>query len=220
MKKSFVLYTDAYETIKHLPDEQLGQLTRMIYEYVREREPITPEHALFFVFNPIKLQLDRDFETYEGVRVKRSEAGKNSANKRNKRQQVLTPVNKSEQTLTNPTDNVNVNVNDNVKRKRAKPVYTPIEQKVYFNNAEINQLFIDFLNTRTQNKQPVTERGVEILVNRAKKIYKSPAEFKAALEDSIANNWKTFYEPKVDFKKEQAPVTETSRAWNTRTKQN
>jgi hypothetical protein len=116
MRNSFLLYTDLWQTLQHCNDEQLGKITRLIFDYVTTGNSIDVEHPLFFLFNPIKVHLDRDKDKYESIVESRSIAGKVSAarrlDKRNKSQQVLTSVNTSEQDSTNPTDNVNDNVND------------------------------------------------------------------------------------------------------------
>jgi len=116
MRNSFLLYTDLWHTLQHCNDEQLGKITRLIFNYVTTGNSIDVEHPLFFLFNPIKVHLDRDKDKYESIVESRSIAGKVSAarrlDKRNKSQQVLTSVNISQQDPTNPTDNVNDNVND------------------------------------------------------------------------------------------------------------
>lgn len=116
MRNSFLLYTDLWQTLQHCNDEQLGKITRLIFDYVTTGNSIDVEHPLFFLFNPIKVHLDRDKDKYESIVESRSIAGKVSAarrlDKRNKSQQVLTSVNISQQDPTNPTDNVNDNVND------------------------------------------------------------------------------------------------------------
>lgn len=76
MKKAFVLYSDYYETWQHLTDEQLGKLTRAIFEYVNEGVILEPSNSLFFIFNPIRLQLERDALKYKEIQEKRAEAGK------------------------------------------------------------------------------------------------------------------------------------------------
>jgi hypothetical protein len=109
MKKSFVLYTDSFDTLQHLSDEQLGKLTRLIYEFVINGEIPEPSNPLFFVFNPIKTQLIRDSNKYETIREKRSLAGKLSAEKK---QHMLTHVESVEQDSTKSTVSVSVNVSD------------------------------------------------------------------------------------------------------------
>jgi len=113
-KKGFVLYADQKSIIDMLTNEVAGELFKHIFSYVNDEEPISDNPLVNLAFEPIKLQLKRDLKKWEDIKVKRSEAGKISAEKRKQQnQQVLTSVESVEQTLTNPTvkDNVNVKVN-------------------------------------------------------------------------------------------------------------
>jgi len=113
-KKGFVLYADQKSIIDMLQNEVAGELFKHIFAYVNDEEPISDNPLVNLAFEPIKLQLKRDLKKWEDIKVKRSEAGKISAEKRKQQnQQVLTSVESVEQTLTNPTvkDNVNVKVN-------------------------------------------------------------------------------------------------------------
>ena len=116
-KKSFLLYDDLYETLQYLNDEQLGKLTRMIFDYRINGVVCDVSDPLFFCFNPIRVQMERDEIKYKDEVEKRSIAGKASAEARaNKRQHNSTHVKSvqhKEQVSTNPTDNVNDNVSDN-----------------------------------------------------------------------------------------------------------
>jgi hypothetical protein len=117
-RKSFLLYDDLYDTIQYLNDEQLGRLMRMVFDYRINNVVCDISDPLFFCFNPIRVQLDRDGIKYEDVIEKRSIAGKASAESRaNKKQHMLThveSVEQNEQVSTNPTDSVNVNDNVSV----------------------------------------------------------------------------------------------------------
>ena len=112
-----MLYDDLYETLQYLNDEQLGKLTRMIFDYRINGVVCDVSDPLFFCFNPIRVQMERDEIKYKDEVEKRSIAGKASAEARaNKRQHNSTHVKSvqhKEQVSTNPTDNVNDNVSDN-----------------------------------------------------------------------------------------------------------
>jgi hypothetical protein len=116
-KKSFLLYDDLYETLQYLNDEQLGKLTRMIFDYRINGVVCDVSDPLFFCFTPIRVQMERDDAKYKDEVEKRSIAGKASAEARaNKRQHNSTHVESvqhKEQVSTNPTDNVNDSVSDN-----------------------------------------------------------------------------------------------------------
>lgn len=114
-KKSFVLYADLLKSIEHLTNEEKGILFNHLLEYVNDKNPILEDRLVLTAWKPIELQLKRDLVKFEEVRVKRSEAGKKSAEL--KAQQNLTnstSVESVKQTSTNSTDNVNDNDNVNV----------------------------------------------------------------------------------------------------------
>lgn len=112
-KKSFVLYCDLIHTVEKMPNEKAGELFKHILSYVNDQNPSTEDLVIQLTFEPIKQQLKRDLEKWESIRVKRSEAGKKSAEKR---QHKSTSVESVKQDSANPTvnGNVTVNVNDNV----------------------------------------------------------------------------------------------------------
>ena len=121
-KKSFVLYCDLLHTVIKLSDKDAGKLLKHILLYVNDRNPESREILINVDFEPIKQQLKRDLVKWEGIREKRSKAGKVSANKRQQKKQVSTHVKSVEQTSTNPTvsETVNVSVSDNVNDKDNK----------------------------------------------------------------------------------------------------
>jgi hypothetical protein len=113
-KKSFVLYTDTFGLIKHLPDDVAGRLLKHIYAYVNDENPITDELLVNVAFEPIKAQLKRDLFKWGKQLKQRSDAGKKSAEQRaliksNEIQRNPTSVDFRQR---NSTDNVSVSVND------------------------------------------------------------------------------------------------------------
>ena len=149
-KKSFVLYTDQIGIFSKLTDEQAGLLIKHIYAYCNDEEP-EGDFITELAFESIKQALKRDLRKFEDVKVKRSEAGKKSAEAR--KQKKATSVKSVQQNSTNPTvsvnDSVNVNVsvnekvNDILKRKQSFR-----QSLTDFNKDNLNkypkQLFIDF----------------------------------------------------------------------------
>ena len=117
-KKSFVLYADLITNIDHLTNEEKGILFNHILEYVNDMNPVLTDRVLLSAWKFIQSQLKRDLRKFEDVKVKRSDAGKESARLRalNKEKINLTKptsVESVEQVATNPTVNVNENVNVN-----------------------------------------------------------------------------------------------------------
>jgi len=118
-KKSFVLYADLITNIDHLTNEEKGILFNHLLEYVNDMNPVLTDRVVLSAWKFIQSQLKRDLKKFEEVKVKRSDAGKESARLRalKKEQQSSTKptsVESVQQASTNPTvnDNVNVNVND------------------------------------------------------------------------------------------------------------
>lgn len=65
MNDSFILYTSYYALIEGLTDEQLGQLTRAIFLYVRDGEIISLEPVVRMAFSFIKDNIDRNADKYQ-----------------------------------------------------------------------------------------------------------------------------------------------------------
>lgn len=115
MKKSFVLYTDNWVTLKHLSNEQLGELMRMLFEYQIEGKAPEPTNPLFIAFGFIRSAMDRDLEKWneraERARVNGLKGGRPKEN-----QQGLEQTQKTQSVISKPKKpvNVSVSVNDSV----------------------------------------------------------------------------------------------------------
>lgn len=75
-KKSFLLYTDVYHTVKKLTDEHAGILFKHILSYVNDEDPTINDLIIEIAFEPIKQSLKRDLVKYEEIIKKRETAGK------------------------------------------------------------------------------------------------------------------------------------------------
>jgi len=122
-KKSIVLYTDLIHTVNKLTDVKAGKLFKHILQYVNDENPQTDDMLINIAFEPIKQQLKRDLQKWEGIREKRSFAGKASAEAKKQKPTKSTHVKSVEQKPTKSTVSDNVIVNDNV---------TVISKDVYY----------------------------------------------------------------------------------------
>tara|TARA_R110000772_G_scaffold6139_1_gene21602 strand:+ start:223 stop:870 length:648 start_codon:yes stop_codon:yes gene_type:complete len=120
-KKGFVLYADLIHTLGKMPDDKAGELFKHILSYVNDQDPVTDDLIIQLTFEPIKQQLKRDLKKYDEIKLKRSDAGKESARlkalkKKQQDKQKSTSVESVQQDSTNPTvrDTVNDNVNVNI----------------------------------------------------------------------------------------------------------
>lgn len=76
------------------------------------------------------------------------------------------------------------------KNKEKENIY----KKKYFENEEINKIFIEFLELRKKLKVVNTDRAINLLINKLNK-YDDNIKIKM-LEQSIMNSWKSVYELK------------------------
>lgn len=74
-KKSFLLYVDTYETVKHLTDKQAGELFKLILSYVNDENPEPNSALIKIAFEPIKQSLKRDLKKYQKKQNERSKSG-------------------------------------------------------------------------------------------------------------------------------------------------
>lgn len=149
-KRSFILYADLLHTVEKMPVDKAGELFKTILEYVNDKDPQPEDLLISLVFEPIKQQLKRDLNRWEGIKDKRSEAGKASAEARRiakeKEQKETNPtsVESVQQTSTNSTVSVNdnVTVNDNVNVTVIK------EEESTKENLPLSETEIDFVLTK------------------------------------------------------------------------
>lgn len=113
-KKSIIVYADWIELFNSLSDDEAGRLIKHFFKYVNDLNPQAPDRITELSFIPIKQSLKRDLKKWDEIKIKRSEAGKASAEKRKQNSTNSTSVESVQQNSTNPTVNVNdsVNVND------------------------------------------------------------------------------------------------------------
>lgn len=84
---------------------------------------------------------------------------------------------------------INTDINTNIDIEKDK------KKDIYFANADINSLFIEFLEVRKKLKAVNSERAVNTLINTLNK-YPDDIKYKM-LENSIVNSWKSVYELKT-----------------------
>jgi uncharacterized protein YccT (UPF0319 family) len=142
-KKSFLLYADQNSVFQHLPDDIAGRLIKHIFAYVNDEQPDTEELIIKIAFEPIKMQLKRDLQKYEGIRER------NSQNAKMRWDAVASSgMPKSTKNADNDTDNVTdtVTVNDKEKNKLFKAP-TVGELKSEFPNIDAES-FHDFYTSK------------------------------------------------------------------------
>ena len=95
MKDSFVLYTKYIEHIRLLSVEQRGVLLTAIFAFASSNELPDMDGMTAMAFSFIRSQLEKDFEKYEEICRKRSEAGKQGGRGKSKKQMLYQKSKKS-----------------------------------------------------------------------------------------------------------------------------
>ena len=189
-KKSFVLYNDYKETFEDLTDEEAGKLIKHIFSYINSEGKTLDDRYLKIAFNPIKRQLERDFDKWEGIKQKRSKAGKKSAEVRKQKSTNSTSVKSVQHTSTNLTVNDNVNVNDNV-------IYYDTDN--FLLEIEKNSDWIDTFYSKYKIKKGKLTNVVKDFINNLKLKNKQHANLEDTLEHFT--NWCNIQDNKSQFDK-------------------
>lgn len=123
MNDSFILYTSYYALIEGLTDEQLGQLTRAIFLYVRDGEIISLEPVVRMAFSFIKDNIERNQDKYQAKceknrqialeRERKKREAREKAGNTNVHERSRTCENNTNVHERSPYDNDNDNDNDN-----------------------------------------------------------------------------------------------------------
>lgn len=95
----------------------------------------------------------------------------------------------------------NSKINDIKKRKEKKSKVdikdTGIKPSLYFENVNLNNTFLDFMEMRKAIKSKMTDRAISLMVNKINKL-NDPNTAVKMLEQSIMNSWKDIYPLKED----------------------
>lgn len=116
-KKSFVVYHDIKAILDKLSDEQVGKLFRaMVNQSMGEDVPEFDDLVLEIAFTPIRQQMNRDAEKWDGIKEKRAEAGRKGGLKTAEKRAQAKQANATFASEANPSKTANqaVTVNGTV----------------------------------------------------------------------------------------------------------
>lgn len=96
---------------------------------------------------------------------------------------------------------------DNTKRKQEKKntrkqEYIYIARENFTNDEELRGLILDFYEARAEMKKPMTDRAVDMLLNKLKKF--PLVQQKAMLKEAILGGWQNIYPSKQSVKQPQS----------------
>lgn len=87
VSKSFLMYQDMERVFERLSGEESRALLLGMFRYHRGEEPRFGDRMLEILFEPLRLQMDRDREKYRRTIQARAEAGRKGGKARKKTEQ-------------------------------------------------------------------------------------------------------------------------------------
>ena len=203
MIATLIIYLDFLEKFKRLTDAQFGKLIRLGIEYQKTGvEPDIQDPILALAFDSFKVCIDENNIKYDAKVEARRAAGRkggiakaaklhggvaNVANASFAKQSVANVAN----VAITKTKNKTKTDTDNNKTLKAPERFFP-------DNDLLEKTFADFRDMRKKIKAPMTDRAVDLMVGKIKKL--DPGTAVKMLEQSIMNGWKDIYELKDDKK--------------------
>ena len=187
-RKSCVFYKSFYDSIKELDMQDQVKIYNAIFEYEFENKEVELNGIAKSISTLILPQLEANNTKYEN--------GCKGGRPKNQNKTKTKPKNNLDETKTKPNDNENDNdnekENDNIKEKINK-------KEKYYENEELNNLFLEFLELRKKIKAVNSERAINMLIKKLSN-YDDDLK-KQMIERSILNSWKDVYEIKEEVKK-------------------
>ncbi|MFN7913319.1 MAG: DUF6291 domain-containing protein [Bacteroidota bacterium] len=201
MKKSFLLYCDTYDTIKHLTDDDLGRLMRMIFEYQINNIVPNTKDPLYIAFGFIRTSMDRDADKWE-QRAERARVNGLKGGRPKTNQDGLEETQKTHSVISKPTKpvSVSVSVSDSVS----------VNDNINYKNMDSNQFKQELAKHRGAYSDEMLRQFF---------IYWSEEDAKGKMRFQLEKTWSIkgrLVRWQLNNKQESKPSQEPkSRAWNT-----
>ena len=181
------LMLESVETVGHLRftslvpynAEMLSAVTETNIDIVRNAIKIFCELGLMKIFDDGTIFIPE----VPKITGKESESAERVRKFREKQKQEMLQCN------TNVT-NCNDNKEKDKEKDKEKEKYK--KENEYFQNKELNKIFLEFLEVRKKKKAVNSERAIKMLINKLNK-YDDDIKYKM-IEQSIINSWKDVYE--------------------------
>ena len=191
MRDSFIFYKSFYDSIQRIKNKELkADIFEAICELALNNNDIelTDDIGLM-IMDLIKPQILANSKRYEDGKKGGRPCKKTSGYSDEKTSGY---ENKKPVGGKNKKPNNNVNVNDNVNVNNIKEKINKKEK--YYENENLNNIFIEFLQIRKKLKAVNSERAIKMLLKKLSK-YDDETKYKM-IEQSIVNSWKDVYEIK------------------------
>ena len=97
---------------------------------------------------------------------------------------------------------INNNINKNIKKEKKETEFDSVITE-NFTDEELKQTVYEFIKMRKAIKKPLTTRGLELMINKLKKITSNTNEQIQILNNSIMNNWLGIFPLKEEEKQKE-----------------
>lgn len=186
MYESMVIYRSFYEAIKDLDSATAGTIYNAILSYGLNGEEPDLEGVAKAIFTLVKPQIDANNRRKENG----AKGGRNKTEAEPKPNQTETktePKPNLNRTKVEPNVNVNVNANVNANVVNNKGAHA------YADEPELDKAIRDFIEHRKKLRKPMTDKAVELFINRVKKMSSSVPGQVALINTAIERGWQTVY---------------------------
>lgn len=185
--KSYTIYSEYYDLITLLSEEEQKDLFYAINKYMFEGIEIELTEKEKKIFNNLKRPLDAS--------KKKSKNGSNTKSKQNQKE-IKT---KSKQNQTDNQNKIKTKSNEQSKGITHQDVY------VYVNgNVNVNKLFKEYLELRKKNNYTLSETVIKRLKNKLEEFGKTDEDKIEIINNAINGGWKDFY-PLKPVERKKAP---------------
>lgn len=97
---------------------------------------------------------------------------------------------------------INNNINKNIKKEKKETEFDSVINE-NFTDEELKQTIYEFIKMRKAIKKPLTTRGLELMINKLKKMTSNTNEQIQILNNSIMNNWLGIFPLKEEEKQKE-----------------
>ena len=97
---------------------------------------------------------------------------------------------------------INNNINKNIKKEKKETEFDSVINE-NFTDEELKQTVYEFIKMRKAIKKPLTTRGLELMINKLKKMTSNTNEQIQILNNSIMNNWLGIFPLKEEEKQKE-----------------
>lgn len=114
----------------------------------------------------------------------------------------ITELNPEKLSINNNIINNNIN-NNKINKKEKKETEFDFLINDNFTDKELKQTIYEFIKMRKAIKKPLTTHGLELIINKLKKLSNNSKEQIKILDNSIMNNWQGIFPLKPDEKEKE-----------------